>query len=120
MTQLVHTSIPLLQPITHTLDLLQIHNLGLHPVNLRDASNLINRPAQQTQRKRLHNQMLNLIIPNLGLGRDRRERQIAVVRGTTEDHLSQRGEGDLLVQEDAVLLEHEVLGDVAGQDVVGG
>ena len=40
--------------------------------------------------------------------------------GTTEDHLRQRGQGDLLVEEDLVGLKKLVLADVACKDVVGG
>ena len=64
--------------------------------------------------------MLDLLRLHLSLGGDGREGQAAVVRGPAEDHLRQRGERDLLVEEDAVLGEEFVLGDVTCQDVVGG
>jgi len=38
---------------------------------------------------------------------------------TMEDHLRQRGQGDLLVEEGLVRLEQLVLVDVAGEDIVG-
>lgn len=120
VTQLVDTSIPILQTVPHALDLLHIQNLRLHPVYLGDLSHLINGTLEQTQRERLHDQMLDLLGLDLRFGGDGRESQVAVVRGPTEDHLRQRGQGDLLVQENAVLLEQLVLGDVSGEDVVGG
>lgn len=89
-------------------------------MNLRHARNLINRTPQQTQRQSLHNQMLDLIRLHLRLGSDRSEGKGAVVRRPTEDHLCQRGQRDLLIQEDPVGLEQLVLADVTGQHVVGG
>lgn len=119
VTQLVNTGIPVLQPVPHPINLLHIQNLGLHPIDLRHARNLIDRAPQQTQRQGLHNQVLNLIRLHLRLGGDGGECEGAVVRWTTEDHLCQRGQRDLLVQEDPVGLEQLVLADIPGQHVVG-
>lgn len=64
--------------------------------------------------------MLNLIRLDLRLGGDGSKSEGTVVRRAAEDHLRQRGQGNLLVQEDPVRLEQLVLADVAGQHVVGG
>ena len=119
VTQLVNTRIPVLESVPHASNLVHIQHLGLHPVDLGDLSNLINRAAEQAQRQGLHDQVLDLLGLHLGFGGDGREGQVAVVRGTTEDHLCEGGEGDLLVQEDAVLFQEWVLGDVASQHIVG-
>jgi hypothetical protein len=42
------------------------------------------------------------------------------MRGPPEDHLRESRKRNLLVEEETVLLQELVLGDVAGQDVVGG
>lgn len=63
--------------------------------------------------------MLDLVGLDLGLRRDGGEGHGAVVRGPPEDRLRQRGQRDLHVQEIAVRFEEFVLGDVAGQDIVG-
>ena len=120
MTQLINAGIPIPQSRPHAIDLLHIEHLRLNPVDPSDLSNLVDGSLQQTQTKRLHNQMLDLIGLDLGLLGDRGECHGAVVWGTTEDSLSQGGERDLLVEEDLVLFEKLVLGDVDGQDVVGG
>lgn len=120
MTELVNTGIPVLQTVPHTINLLHIQHLRLNPVDLRYTRNLINRPTQQTQRQRLHNQVFNLVRLHLRLRGNGAESERAVVGRTTEDHLCQRGEGDLLVEEDLVRLEQLVLADVAGEHVVGG
>lgn len=86
VTQLIHTSIPILESIAHAFNLLHIQDLGLHPVNLRDLRNLINSTLQKTQGQSLHDQVLDLLGLDLRLGGDRRECEVAVVRGSTEDH----------------------------------
>lgn len=120
MTELIDTRIPILQTVPHTINLLHIQHLRLHPVDVRHLCDLINRPLQQTQRQRLHNQMLNLVRLHLSLGGDISEREGAVMRRAAEHHLRQRGERNLLVQEHPVRLEQLVLANVAGQHVVCG
>jgi hypothetical protein len=120
MTELIDTSIPILQTVPHTINLLHIKDLGLNPVDLRNLRNLVNRPTQQTQRQSLHNKVLDLIGLHLRLRRNRLEREGAIMGRATEDHFCQRRERDLLVQELTVRLQQLVLADVAGQHVVGG
>lgn len=120
MTQLVNTSIPVLQSIPHALDLFHIQHLGLHPVDLSNLANLVNSTLQQSQRQRLHNQVFDLLGPHLGLCGDGRKGQVAVVRRAAEYHFRQCRKRDLLVEEKAVGMEELVLGDVAREDVIGG
>lgn len=119
MTQLVHARIPVLESVPHAVDLGHVQDLGLHPVDLSDLADLVDGALEQAQGEGLHDEVLDLLGLDLGFGGDGREGQVAVVRGPTEDHLREGGEGDFLVQEDAVLFEQLVLGDVAGEDVVG-
>lgn len=119
VTQLVHALVPLLQPLPHSLDLLHVQHLGLDPVDVRDLRDLVDLALDEAQRQRLHDEVLDLVRLDLGLRGDVREGQVAVVGRTVEDHLRERGQRDLLVQEDAVLLQQAVLGDVARQHVVG-
>lgn len=118
MTELIDTRIPILQAIPHAINLLHIQHFGLHPVDVRHLRDLVDRPLQQTQRQRLHNQMLNLVGLHLGLGGDISEGEGAVMRRAAEDHLRQRGERNLLVEEHAVRFEQLVLADVARKHVV--
>lgn len=120
MTELVHASVPILQPVPHSVDLLHIQHLRLHPVDLRHAGHLVDGPTQQTKRQRLHDQVLDVVGLHLGLSGNGRESQRAVVRRAVEDHLCKRRQRDLLVQEIPVRLQQLVLADVAGQHVVGG
>lgn len=86
---------------------------------MRDLRDLVDAALEQAQRECLHDEVLDLVRLDLGLGGDGGEGQAAVVRGPVEDHLRERGQRDLLVQEDAVVLEQAVLGDVAREHVVG-
>jgi len=119
VTKLVNTGIPVLQAVPHAINLLHVQHLGLNPVDPRYAGNLIDRPPQQAQRQRLHNKMLDFIRLYLCLGCNGAEGEGTVVGRTMEDHLRQRGQGDLLVEEGLVRLEQLVLVDVAGEDIVG-
>ena len=89
-------------------------------MDLGDLGDLVDGALEQAERQGLHDEVLDLGGLDLGLGCDGGKGQVAVVRGAAEDHLGQCGQRDLLVQEEAVLLEQLVLGDVAGEDVVGG
>lgn len=64
--------------------------------------------------------MLDLFVLHLRLARNSPKREIPVMWRPAEDHLRQRGERDLLIQERAVFFEEAILGDIAGEDVVGG
>lgn len=64
--------------------------------------------------------MLDLVGLDLGLMADGGEGHGAIMGRPAEYQLRQRGERDLLVEEEAVLLEERLLGDVVAEDVVGG
>lgn len=89
VSKLVNPGVPLFKPVTHTLNLLHVENFRLHPVDLRDPSDLINRAPKQAEGQRLHHQMLDLVRLDLGLGRNGVKSEVAVVRGSAEDHLRQ-------------------------------
>lgn len=120
MTQLVHACIPLLQTIAHAVDLLHVQDLGLHPVDAGDLGHLVDFAFEQSEGESLHDQMLDLFGFHLRFGRDGIESQVAAMRRSTEDHLCQSREGDLLVEEDPMLLQKLVLADVPGQHIVRG
>ena len=88
---MIDTRIPLLEPPPHTLNLLHIQHLGLHPINPRHLGHLVDGPPQQSQAQGLHNQVLDLVRLDLGLLANRPERHRAVVRGPAEHGFRQRG-----------------------------
>ncbi|KAJ5082902.1 hypothetical protein N7532_011945 [Penicillium argentinense] len=108
VTKLIHTSIPVLQSVPHAINLLHIQHLGLNPVDLRNARNLINRTLQQAQRQSLHNQVLDLIGLHLSLRGNGIEGKGTVVRRSPEDHLGQRRQGDFLVEEDTHIVSGQI------------
>lgn len=103
--QLVHARIPILQPQPHAVDLLHVQHLGLHPIDARNLGHLVDAPPQQAQAQRFHDQDLNLLRVDVGLGRDGGEGHGAVVRRAAEDGFRQGGQADLLPQERLALVQ---------------
>ncbi|KAI9150167.1 glycosylphosphatidylinositol transamidase [Paramyrothecium foliicola] len=106
VAQLVDIRIPLEQPLAHVADLLHVHHLGLDPGDVRHLINLINSSPKKPQAQRLHDQMLNLLWPDLGLL-------------ATEDCLGERSEVDLLAEVVGVLAEKSVVLDMFRKNVKG-
>lgn len=105
VSELVDAAVPLLQSYPHVFDLTSIQDLGLDPVDSRNLGDLVDGPSQQAQAQRFHDEMLNVIGLDFGLGRNGLERHGAVMWWSLEDCLCQSRERDLLVQESFVLFQ---------------
>lgn len=87
MSQLIDSRIPFFQTILHSFDLLHIQNLGLDPIDARYLRHLVDGSLDQAQGQSLHDEMLNLVRLDFGLGGNGGKCHGTVVRGATEDGL---------------------------------
>jgi hypothetical protein len=113
VTQLINAAVPFPQSSPHVANLCWIQNLGLYPVDSRNFSDLIDGAPQQPQAKRLHDQMLNLIILDLRLRRDSVEAHSTIMRWALEHCLRQRRQTHFLIQQRLEFLEDGDFANVA-------
>lgn len=94
--KLIDTAIPIPQTASHTVNLLHIQDLRLHPIDPSYSRDLVDTALQQSQAQGLHDQDLNVLWLDVRFLRYGAESHCAVVGRAAEDGFGKSTEGDLL------------------------